>query len=256
MATPRAVRAFESWVTRTRKGWRGVVVLSICTPLLFLLAMGSGLGSLVDAERSLDGVAYGDFVAPGMLAVAAMQAAVGEATYPVMGALRWDRSYHAMLATPLEVGDIFFGHLMLIAARLLVGAVGFGAVAALLGHVPSPLGVLALPVAVLTGMAFAAPVAAWAITRRSDNEFSILFRLVVIPLFMFSGTFFPLSQLPRGLEVAAWLTPLWHGVDLCRDLALGDVDGRLAVVHLAYLSALLGVGLVAGRRSFARALRT
>ena len=258
MSTPYTVRAFESWVVRTRKGLRGALLFSVAGPLIYLGAMGSGLGSLVTAENPsvLDGVRYADFIAPGMLAAAAMQTAVGEATWPVLGALKWDKSYHAMLATPLRVVDVFYGHLMLIATRLVLSCVTFALAAVLLGFRSGPLGLLVVPAAAFTGIACAAPIAAWSIGRQNDNSFSILFRVIAIPLFMFSGTFFPIETLPRALEVAVQLTPLWHGVELCRGLFLGTLDAGWAVVHVTYLSVLLVTGLVLGQREYAKALST
>ena len=113
--------------------------------------------------------------------------------------------------------------------------------------------VLALPAAVLTGMAFAAPVSAFAATQDKDSSFSTLYRFAIIPMFLFSGTFFPVSQLPTWLEVVASLLPLYHGVALCRDLTLGQV-GWADLGHVAYLSALIAVGYAAGRRTFAKRL--
>ena len=257
MATPYAVRAFESWLLRGKDRWRSAVLFAVIGPLMFLGAMGSGLGSLVSDHdpRSLDGLGYGDFVAPGLLAASAMQAAVSEATWPVMGAIKWDRSYHAMLASPLPVADIFYGHLMLMVLRLTMGAVAFGVAASALGHGSAGM-LLAVPAAILTGAAFAAPLAAWAVGRESDNAFSMVFRVAIMPMFLFSGTFFPVSSLPAPLEALAVVTPLWHGVELCRGLVLDDLTAGRAALHLAYLLALLTAGLVAGRRTFAKALIT
>lgn len=255
MATPYAVRAFESWLIRGKDRWRSAVTFAVIGPLLFLGAMGSGLGTLVSDHdpTSLGGIPYGDFVAPGLLAASAMQAAVSEATWPVMGAVKWDRSYHAMLASPLPVPDIFYGHLMLMVLRMTMGAVAFGAAAGALGHGTAGM-LLAVPAAILTGAAFAAPLAAWAVGRKGDNAFSMVYRVAIMPMFLFSGTFFPVSSLPAPLEAAAVVTPLWHGVELCRGLVLADLTAARAALHVAYLTALLAVGLVAGRRTYAKAL--
>ena len=113
---------------------------------------------------------------------------------------------------------------------------------------------LAWPAATLTGLAFAAPIAAWAMTLQSENSFAYLFRFGMMPLMLFSGTFFPLSQLPSGLRLLAYATPLWHGVDLCRMLSFGDVDLPRALIHVAYLTALSAVGIWAGARTYRRRL--
>ena len=195
MATPYALRAFEGWLTRTRNSWRSASVFAVAGPLLYLAAMGSGLGSIIGRNEpaALEGLAYGDFVAPGLLAAAAMQTAMSESTWTVMGAVKWDRSYHAMLSSPLSVADVLHGHLLLVATRIALGCVAFAAAAVLLGYHSDPLGLLAVPVAVLTGVAFAAPLMAWSVGRQTNSAFSIVFRVVMMPLFMFSGTFFPLS---------------------------------------------------------------
>jgi lipooligosaccharide transport system permease protein len=114
--------------------------------------------------------------------------------------------------------------------------------------------ILALPAAMLTGLAFAAPVEAWAITQNKDTHFSVVFRFVLIPLFLFSGTFFPITQLPGWLRPVAYATPLWHGVALCRGLSLGHIGVLDALGHVLYLGALAGIGVWAGSRAYSRRL--
>ena len=128
------------------------------------------------------------------------------------------------------------------------------AVMAAFGTVHSPWAILALPAGVLTGMAFAAPMAAFSATQEKDTAFSTVYRFVVIPLFLFSGTFFPISQLPRLLEYLAYVTPLYHGVALCRDLTLGTIQLWVDVGHAAYLALWVGVGYALCRRTFAARL--
>jgi lipooligosaccharide transport system permease protein len=199
----------------------------------------------------LHGVSYGDFLAPGLLAAGAMQMGTGEATWPVITALRWDRSYHAMLATPITVADVFYGQLFWLATRLTVGAAAFLLAMIVLGFPIGAVGLLALPVAVLTGMACAAPTMAWAIGRKREEAFALHYRLLVMPLFLFSGTFFPIDSLPAGVRLVVQAFPLWHGVELCRSLVL---DGSGDMLHVAYLIAATGAGVLAGRRTFAKAL--
>src|SRR3954452_21010665 len=252
-------RALEYWAYQYKRTWRGSLVNGILSPVLFLAAMGIGLGGLVHsrtAAEGLHGATYLVFLAPGLLAANAMQVAVQESTYPVMGAIKWIRTYHAMLATPLRVIDVLIGHLLWIAIRLVMVCGIFLAVMFAFGTTKSWGAVLALPAAVLTGMAFAAPVAAFAATRETDSGFSALFRFVVMPLFLFSGTFFPISQLPHGLKVIAYVTPLWQGVDLCRSLALGITQPWLNLGHVAYLAGMIGLGVLLARRTFRTRLRT
>jgi lipooligosaccharide transport system permease protein len=220
-----------------RRLWRSTIFTSILQPLLFFVAIGYGLGSLVGrGGRLVDGVPYLDFVAPGMMASAAMQTAIGWSTWPVLSSIKWQRTFHAMLATPVGVGDVVIGHLLHVGLRVLVSEGVFLGFAAAVGATSAWSAVLALPVVVLVGVAFAAPVFAFTTHLNGDGGFNILFRLVMVPLFLFSGTFFPVSQLPALLEVIARVTPLWHGVELARDCMLGQLAwGDLA--HTAYLVA-------------------
>jgi lipooligosaccharide transport system permease protein len=243
-----------------KRTWRGTVTSGLLSPLLYLAAMGVGLGSLVDKHQSsrgsLGGISYVAFLAPGMLAAVAMQVGAQESTYPVLGAIKWMRTYFAMLATPLRVVDVLAGHLLWIMIRITLTVLMFLVVMELFGAGHHWTVLLAIPAAVLTGMAFAVPVVAFSATRDGDAAFAALFRFVVMPMFLFSGTFFPVTQLPVGLRIVAYLTPLWHGVDMCRTLALGTASiGRLAM-HVAYLGAITGVGFVAARRAYTGRLAT
>jgi lipooligosaccharide transport system permease protein len=233
---------------------------SVLNPLLFLAALGLGLGSIVDqnahATASLGGFSYLVFLAPGLLASSAMQAGATESTYPVMGAFKWQRTYLAMVAAPLEVSDVVIGHLAFMALRIAATSVAFFAVIAVFGAVQSPWAIFAIPAAVLTGMAFACPIAAYAATRDTDGGFAPLMRFVIVPMFLFSGTFFPISQLPTLLQPIAYVTPLWHGVALCRGLALGTATLVGVVVHTAYLAAFVVVGYRTALVTYRRKLVT
>lgn len=250
-------RAYAYWAAAYRRTWRGSIVSSVVTPVLFLAAMGVGLGSLVDdaqGPQGVAGVSYLAFVAPGLLAATAMQTAAGEATYPVMASIKWIRTYHAMLATPLGPTDVLLGHLLWIGTRVLLAACIYLAVMAGFGAITSPLALLALPAALLVGLAFAAPIMAFAAIQDNDAGFAALFRFGIVPLFLFSGTFFPVDQLPAFLQPVAYLTPLWHGVELCRGLALGGLEPGRAAVAVGYLLLWVVVGMVLARAAFHRRL--
>ncbi len=254
LATPMWLRAARYWGYQYKRTWRSSVATSFLIPVLYLAAMGVALGSLVNKHSGgVGGVSYVAYLAPGLLAGTCMQIGTNDATYPVMGAIKWMRTYQAQLAAPLSVYDVLLGHLAWIAARLTIVVTIYLTVMAAFGVVYSPWAVLALPAAVLTGAAFAAPVAAFAATQDKDSSFSTLYRFAIIPMFLFSGTFFPITQMPSWLQVVAYATPLYHGVTLCRDLTLGTV-GWHDLGSLAYLVALTVVGYVAGRRTFARRL--
>jgi lipooligosaccharide transport system permease protein len=251
-----AVRQLQFWLTNYRRTWRGSIYSSVLNPLLFLGAMGLGLGSLVNQHGTarLGGVSYLAFLAPGLLAAAAMETGVGEATYPVYGSVKWNKTYQAAVASPLSPADIFHGHVLFVTLRLAMNCAVFLAVASAFGAIRSPWMLAALPVAVLTGLAFATPIEAWAVTRTRDSSFAMIFRFGMIPLFLFSGTFFPITQLPGWLQPVAYLTPLWHGVSLCRALNLGTADWGQALIDVAYLAALATIGILAGHRSYRRRL--
>jgi lipooligosaccharide transport system permease protein len=258
MATPLPLRSLSYWVYQYKRTWRGGLTSSFLNPVLFLAAMGVGLGSLVNknthAAARLGGVSYLAFLAPGLLAASAMQTAAQESTFPVMGAIKWVRTYHAMLATPLRVIDVLIGHLAWIAVRLLLVASIYAIVITAFGAAQSWELILAVPTAVLTGMAFAAPIAAFAATQDNETYFNAIFRFMVIPMFLFSGTFFPVSQLPAALRPVAYATPLWHGVDLCRTLALGRATLGRSLLHVAYLAVWVAAGVVAGVSTYRRRL--
>jgi lipooligosaccharide transport system permease protein len=262
MTTPPAVRVLEHELLLYRRVWRGSIFSSFLSPVLFLAAMGVGLGSYVSQNggtggaatgggaAALGGISYLVFIAPGLLASTAMQAAAGESTFPIMGGIVWVRSFHGMLTTPIRVLDVLLGKVAYIALRLtLVCSVFFG-VMVLFGATHGPQAILAVPAAVLTGLAFTTPIVAFSATQKDASGFNALFRFGVIPLFLFSGTFFPIAQLPVFLQPLAVITPLWHGVDLCRTLALGTADAAGVLIHVAYLGTMTAAGLILAHRAF------
>jgi lipooligosaccharide transport system permease protein len=255
VSTPLAARVVEHQAKVFLRFWRGTAVAYLVTPVLFLVAMGIGLGDLVDKRSgAVGGVSYLAFVAPGLMVASAMQGAVGESMWPVMAGTKWVRVYHAMAATPVRPGDVYIGVVAWSAARVAMGASAFLAVATLLGAVHSPWAVLAVPAAVLCATSFAAVLTAWSATQDTDQRFPVVMRVGVMPLFLFSGTFFPVSQLPHWLRPVAAVSPLWHGVELCRAATTGRLRAGPAAVHVAVLAGLIVVGWLWGRRAFTRTL--
>jgi lipooligosaccharide transport system permease protein len=222
---------------------------------LFLLAIGLGLGAIVDAGGAAlpGGVGYAEFLAPGLLAAAAMQTAGFESSYPVLGKMTWHRNYEAIVATPMRVFDLVAGELAWVAVRLTTIAVAFILVMTAFGIPRSWRVVLAVPAVVLTGLAFAAPIMAYAATLKNSSTFNVMYRFILTPLFMFSGVFFPVERLPDVLERAAWLTPLFHGVEIVRGLTL---DGAPAgwPVHVAFLVMVIAAGTATANVTFRRKL--
>ena len=251
-------RVVESRWLQYRRTFRASIFTSFLSPVLFLSAMGLGLGSYVSdsAMDDIGGVSYLVFLAPGLLAATAMQAASFEATFPIMGGLVWTRIFHAMYATPITPRDIALGNLVWIGARLTLISAVFTGVIVLFGAAESPLIVLAIPAATLTGLAFAAPIAAFAATQKTPERFAAIFRFGITPLFLFSGTFFPVESLPDAVQPLAWITPLYHGSALTRGLSLGTLldDPVLALIHVVVLVAFVVVGALAMIRTIERRL--
>jgi lipooligosaccharide transport system permease protein len=216
-----ALRAYEYWLASYRRVWRGSVVSTVLNPVLYLSALGIGLGTIINRNRGF-GVPYLDYVAPGILASTAMLIAAFESSYPVMGSIKWTRQFHAQIAA-------------------------FGAI-----H--SWLALLAWPAAILLGLSFSAPIAGMAAWLEREEGFNGLFRFGITPMFLFSGTFFPISRLPQGIRALAWATPTWHGVDLLRGLTLGTAALWPSLGHVAYLALWVAVGLAWAQRTFRRRL--
>ena len=243
------------WLTAYKRTWKGSIVTSFVMPLLYVLAMGVLLGGFVHAPPSqLDGAtSYLDFVVPGLIAAQAMQTAVFETTYPVMGAIKWHKSFYAQLATPLESRDLANAFLLFALFRV-------GTTCGVYFLVMAPFGVFATwwgPVVawlatMLTGMAFATWTFAFSAHIKSEASFGLVFRLGLIPLFLFSGSFFPVSNLGPVGELVAKITPLWNGVNLTRMFCLDTVDWSTAAVNALYLVVVLVVGWYVALRTLAR----
>ena len=238
-----------------RRLWHGSVFSSFLIPVLFLAAIGLGLGGLVDQRsHTVGGVSYLHFVTPGLLAAMAMQLAASGGLWPIMAGTKWIRFYHGVIATPVEAKDVYGGYVIWSAIRSAMSAAAFLLVAAVLGGVGSWWGILALPATVVTATAFTAPLVAFAATQDTDLSFPIIIRLVIMPLFLFSGTFFPVSQLPGWARPLVWLSPLWHGVELCRAATIGRISWDSGALHLAVLVAIIAASWWWGTRTFTRKL--
>lgn len=255
-SSPARVATVLGWHARSyRSAWRATVSVAFLAPLFFLLSVGVLLGGLVDEGRSdLGGLTYLEFVAPGLLAATAMQIGSGDGSFPVMAGIKWVKTYHAVVATPVRVPELFAGVLAWTVVRMAVATTVFAGIAAAFGAFRSPLAVLAPAAAVLCGAVFASLVASLSAGSQSSAVLTALFRFGILPIFLFSGTFFPVSQLPDWLEPAAWATPLWHGVELCRGLASGTVEAGPALGHVAYLLAVGAAGSALAVRMLRRKL--
>jgi lipooligosaccharide transport system permease protein len=247
----------EYWL-RGSKAW-AVSLLSymVVTPLLYLVALGLGLGSLVDqGAGSVDGVSYLVFVGPALLVSTVVMSVSGELTYPVMGGFKWDRIYFGPHATPVTPEQIAVGHLGGVMIRFVVQAGIFWGLLVAFDAAPSGWSWLSVPIAVLTAAAFGAPLQAFAASLDDEGyQFAFVQRFVVMPMFLFAGTFFPLAVMPVALQWIGWISPVWHGTQLARQATYGAAEPLwLTVVHVAALVAMAGVGVALGRRQYARRL--
>ena len=248
---------FENALISARRYFKISAFTQIGAPVLYLLSLGLGLGSVVNKSSGAAslGTGYLSFIAPALIAATALQVAVMEATYPILhGGFKYQRIYYAMNATPLSARQIASATLAWIAARAAVSAVLYLAVVTCFGGIRSVGALLCVPVATLGAMALAAPIAAYsAAVENEGGSFAAIFRFLVTPMFLFSGTFYPISTLPGWAQAVAWLSPLWHATELARAVSLGPLHlrsgvGQLsaaaAVGHLAFLLVLTVAGVL------------
>ena len=231
----RNVRAFRhGWIT---------LVSGFFEPIFYLFSLGVGLGALI-GEIDIGGgqtVAYATFVAPALMASAAMNGAVYDSTFNVFFKLNYAKLYDSVLATPLGPRDVAVGEISWALLRGLLYSTAFLVVAAVSGVVTSWWSLLAVPAASLIGWAFGAIGMAATTFMRSWQDFDYV-QLAILPMFLFSATFYPLSTYPESLQWVVQATPLYHGVSLVRDLMLGQIGAGI-VVHVVYLAALGLIGM-------------
>lgn len=244
MTTPLSLRVFESEARIYRRTWRSSVFSSFLNPVLYLAAMGVGLGSLVDANLpdGVEGVPYLTFLAPGLLVATAMQTGASEGAWKVMAGIKWIRTYHARLATPISVSGLVYGHLLWSGARVLMVSVVFAVVMAAFRIAPLWQSLFAVGPAFLVGLAMAAATTAFTARLEDETGLPLYFRFVVIPMFLFSGAFFPITQLPDWLQGVALATPMFHGVELSRAIVVGTEPPIQWWVSVLYLAAWIVAG--------------
>ncbi|NKX53206.1 ABC transporter permease [Arthrobacter sp. E918] len=246
-------------------GWT-VLLTAVGTPLVYLFAMGVGLAALVDANTGAGGVPLGAgravpylvFVAPALLATAAIMVAAEENTYPVMSGFKWRRTYYGPQATPLASRQLVNGHCLGVLCRLLLTCGLYFLFLLLFGAVPEASGWAMIPTAALGGFAFGLPLMAYASGIEDEKgQFALVQRFVVMPLFLFSGTFFPLEAMPPAVRWFGWISPLWHSTELGRVAGYGQVEPAwLTVLRVCYLALLAAAGWLLARRVYARRLGT
>lgn len=250
-----AVRHFlEHQFLRYRATWWSTIISSVLFPCFFLLAVGFGLGSQIDDTSTLGTVDYPSFIGPGVLGGVAVLQAGGLSLWPTLGAIKWQGDYQAALATPLTTPGLVLGHILWIGFRITVSATFYLAVLAAFGLIGSWTAVLAPLAACVLAMSIAGPLSAWSASQDSDDSFGPINRLGLSPLFLFSGAFFPLDQLPTALGWISRAFPVWHGVELTRGLINGSLELMAGLGHLAYLLVWASAGLALSVRSFERRL--
>ncbi len=265
MEWARKPRRYGSWyvtqhmVSAMRAyGWT-IIIGSIGQPVLYLLGLAAGLAALIQAPITAHGqdVSYLVFVAPALLVTAAISVASEEMTYPVMAGFKWRRYFYGFNASPLSSPQIANGVLVGAVARMFVTVAAYYLFIWLFGAVPAPAtGWLTIFAGVAAGVAFGAPLMAYAASIEDDKgQFALVQRFVFMPMFLFSGTFYPLETLPVWLQWIGWISPLWHGAELGRVATFGaDVAPLMIAVHVGYLLLLSAGGYLWARLIFTRRL--
>lgn len=248
MATPLSLRVVEAEARFYRRTWRGSIASSFLNPILYMFAMGIGLGSIVDANLpdGIEGVPYLTFLAPGLLVATALNTGAAEGAWKVMAGIVWTKTWHARAATPIGTEGLLLGHLIWAALRVLMVSIVFAVVIAAFRVAPLSESLLAVGPALLVGAAMASATTAFTVRLKEQAGLPMFFRFVVLPMFLFSGAFFPVSQLPDWLQPVALATPVYHGVELARALVIGTSPAVTWWVSVLYLTAwIVGFGVLA-----------
>jgi len=246
------LRAMLKWI------WL-IISLAIANPVLYLVSIGLGVGAYIDKNTGgmgVDGVSYITFLAPALLATAAIQGAIDESVYPTLEGFKWNKTFFSMNATPLSGNHIAMGVFFNSLIRVIFTAVIYWFVMLAFGVLESPRAWLAIITAIMAGAAFGAMMQALAgMLENEDIFFTVLQRFVIMPLFLFSGTFYPLTNMPIYLQWIGWISPLWHATELGRWLTYGhEISSLMLYTHFIFLNSLLLFGVIASRRIFTRRL--
>jgi lipooligosaccharide transport system permease protein len=222
----------EHHIRRTRRAWAGLFLSGVLNPIFTMLALGFGIGSQIDDTSSLGTVDYLHFVGPGVLVGAAFVQGGFFSLWPTMSSLRWEGTYQNIVRTPASAADVLTGHLLWIGLRVAFSSTLFLFVVVISLGGTSPLAVLTPFVAALTAVAVAAPICAFTARRENDQGFALVSRLIITPLFIFSGTFTTVDSLPEAIQVVVKVFPAFHGIELTRDMmnnsaSIGSAAGNL-----------------------------
>jgi lipooligosaccharide transport system permease protein len=237
--------------------WAGIILFAaVINPTLYLVSIGIGVGSLIDANNGVNGVSYLTFLAPALLASAAIQGSSDEVIFPVMDGFKWNRTFFGMRSTPLTARQISLGIFLAAMARAIVSIVIYWIVLYFFGALESNTAWLAMPAALLAGASMAAVMLALAARIENENFFfTLVGRFIMIPMFLFSGTFYPLTQMPVFLQFFVWISPLWHATELGRYLTYDyPLSGLQVAIHMVVLTSMVVIGLFLSARVFAKRL--
>jgi len=251
MTAATAVLAYR--LTKYRQSWRSALFNSLAIPVLLLLGVGLSVGSYVNRHGTL-GMPYLEFVAPGLLVSSTLQLAMTEAGAPVFNSFHWERSYFGMITAPTRALDIIAGELAYLALRMAPTALTFTGLMAALGGTHSGWAVALPVIAVLVGLAGAAPMLAYAASVSTVLMMSVMLRFSLLPMTLFSGVFFPITRLPAAIRPLAYVLPLWHGVQLSRAAASGVGETAAACGHLLVLLLWCAAGIAVAHARFVRRL--
>jgi lipooligosaccharide transport system permease protein len=242
---------------RNMAKWAGIIFFAaVINPTLYLVSIGIGVGSLIDANKGVDGVSYLTFLAPALLASAAIQGSSDEVIFPTMAGFKWERTFFGMRSTPITARQISLGLFIAAMARTSISVVIYWIALYFFGALDSPTAWLAMPAALFAGAAMASVMLALAgKIEKEDFFFTIVGRFIMIPMFLFSGTFYPLSQMPVFLQFFGWLSPLWHATEIGRYLTYDyPISGPMLLMHFSVLATMIFFGLTASFRIFAARL--
>jgi lipooligosaccharide transport system permease protein len=241
------------------KWFAAIIAFGLGNPVLYLLSVGIGIGALVDSTSGADnpiGVPYLTFLAPALLATAAIQSAMDETTFPTMQGFLWDKSFFAMISTQLMARDLVGGIMIASSIRCSFNTLIYAGVLVLFGAIPLTSVPVLVFAAIFAGISFAGVMlAVTSFVKQDDGFYAIVGRFVLTPMFMFSGTFYPLESLPIYLQWVGWISPVWHATNLGRNLSYGlEVAPWLLAVHVLFMGAILVAGMIVATRKFASRL--
>jgi len=245
---------------RTMAKWIGIIfAIAIANPVLYLISVGIGLGGLIDksvGSVGVDGVKYLTFLAPALLAQAAIQGTMDETVFPTIEGFKWNRTFYSMNSTPLSGAQISIGVFLAALFRASYTVLLYFGVMWAFGVLESPHAWLAIPTSIFAGASFGALMQSVAAKLEDENYFFVVLgRFIMMPLFLFSGTFFPLTSMPFFLQWIGWISPLWHATELGRYLTYGHaISSTLMWVHFAVLVTMLISGLILSAHFFTKRL--